>query len=1053
MKKYLIFATVVALGLVACNKEQVIDNPVNQDEVVMLTFTSQKPALNSETKTQWDGSQSIIWSSKDKIRVGYTKDGYWMGKTEAGSPKFYASGEVSIGSDAHIGTFIVPVGGDNFTDPGVDADYVFYGVYPQTSGEGTNFVTSGGIATLTLPATQTPGVNTFDKSADIMIGNTATISSAGIPTDPIEISWNRLVGLADITFTSFAFDGVEEISEITLTSSGKIAGTFTADLVNGDITSVEDAVNSIVLKGDNLTVDGSSVEAWCGVLPGSFTSINVVVKTNKATYTKNITGISGKAFQKNARNKLTIKMSGADRQIVAPDDYTLYSGALTEGDYIIYYDGNIMHAEISGDRFTYSSVTPLNNTISTNDESVIWHIAASGSYYTIYNEATSMYAASTGAKSKAQLLSDGTDNKSLWTVTGDDTYDFVNKQNTTNSVNATLRFNAGYGFACYSTETGGALSLYKKDTRTPLNAPSTVTASLNATSANAIDVTFDDSVTDADKYLITATPTAGGDVIVKDNVYASPATIDGLAYSTEYSISVYAVPESSDTGHRRSVAKTASSAVTTGAKPVAPAGYELITTLEELVTGVYVVVGKTNDIYYAMPEVSTGKISGVEVSVSDGFITKAVGDNYALNISKNSSGNISIGDGTNYLQIKTSGTDFGTTTTEQFYPVSASGGIFAISNTRYLAWRGGSYLQFGNYASITGEYSGVYLFKYNRDPDPIINASTTKAVGYNEDTFDIPYTISNAVTGKSLSANKNVSWISNIVVGASSVEFDVAANTGDERTGTITLSYDGAVDVLVTVTQAAFPGYTFTLTGVTDDKVYVGGAEADDIQITASSALAWTATPSFETGLTDSFEIDPASGSAGETVTMTIMAAVNNTTGAARKLGTITLNNGQNTTIEVWQNGVDEPKNYVDVITSGILAATSTSYVDFSGVSYSGTGHSDAVYAGNSAKDGSDNIQLRSKNSNSGIVSTTSGGKVKSVKITVGSGTNTIDVYGSNTAYTGASSLYSSSTQGTKLGSVTATGTITVTGDYQYIGIRSNSGAIYVSSIEITWEK
>ena len=137
-----------------------------------------------------------------------------------------------------------------------------------------------------------------------------------------------------------------------------------------------------------------------------------------------------------------------------------------------------------------------------------------------------------------------------------------------------------------------------------------------------------------------------------------------------------------------------------------------------------------------------------------------------------------------------------------------------------------------------------------------------------------------------------------------------------------------------------------------------------------------------------------------------------------------------------------------DVITASNLAATGTTYTNFSEVSIT----SDAVYAGQSAKDGSGNIQLRSKNSNSGIVTTVSGGnRVKSVKITVGSGSNTVDVYGKTSAYSAASDLFSSSTQGTKIGSVSATGTITVTGDYTYVGIRSNSGAIYLSSVEITW--
>ena len=138
----------------------------------------------------------------------------------------------------------------------------------------------------------------------------------------------------------------------------------------------------------------------------------------------------------------------------------------------------------------------------------------------------------------------------------------------------------------------------------------------------------------------------------------------------------------------------------------------------------------------------------------------------------------------------------------------------------------------------------------------------------------------------------------------------------------------------------------------------------------------------------------------------------------------------------------------VDVITAEDLTATTTAYIDFSNV----TKTSNAVYAGNSAKD-EENIQMRSKNSNSGIVTTATGGKVKSVRITVASGSNTIDVYGKNTPYNTASDLYNNQKQGTKIGSLQGTGTITFYADYAYVGIRSYSGAIYLSSIEISWEE
>lgn len=130
---------------------------------------------------------------------------------------------------------------------------------------------------------------------------------------------------------------------------------------------------------------------------------------------------------------------------------------------------------------------------------------------------------------------------------------------------------------------------------------------------------------------------------------------------------------------------------------------------------------------------------------------------------------------------------------------------------------------------------------------------------------------------------------------------------------------------------------------------------------------------------------------------------------------------------------------------------TDTSYIEWSDK----IGTSGAKYNGQSAG-GNKSIQLRSNNSNSGIVTAVSGGKV--AKITVVWNTNTadgrtLDIYGKNTAYSKATELYSSSTQGTKLGSIkkgTSTELI-VTGDYEYIGLRSNSGAMYIDSITIEW--
>ena len=143
------------------------------------------------------------------------------------------------------------------------------------------------------------------------------------------------------------------------------------------------------------------------------------------------------------------------------DVFAEYTGAITEGDYLIVYDGGAMKASVTSGRLDYTNVTDSSGSITSPDASLIWTVTADGSYYTLYNESTGKYAAGTGAKNKAQLLS-AVEDKARWTVSGTATYEFVNKANAAASVNSNLRKNGTYGFACYATGTGGALTLYKR---------------------------------------------------------------------------------------------------------------------------------------------------------------------------------------------------------------------------------------------------------------------------------------------------------------------------------------------------------------------------------------------------------------------------------------------------------------------------------------------------------------------------------------------------------------------------------------------------------------
>ena len=189
-----------------------------------------------------------------------------------------------------------------------------------------------------------------------------------------------------------------------------------------------------------------------------------------------------------------------------------------------------------------------------------------------------------------------------------------------------------------------------------------------------------------------------------------------------------------------------------------------------------------------------------------------------------------------------------------------------------------------------------------------------------------------------------------------------------------------------------------------------------------------------------------------EEVTYTVTA---NESEEARE-AVITLTYGDLTeTVTISQAGKPAeggPTEVVDVLTRETTGvANNGGYSTWSGK----TAQSSAVYAGQSAG-AHDAIQLRTTNNNSGIVTTASGGYVRKITVEWQSDTQSgriLDVYGKNTAYTEATDLYDTDKQGTKLGSIKC-GTSTelvITGDYQYIGLRSSGSAMYLTEIAITW--
>ena len=234
-----------------------------------------------------------------------------------------------------------------------------------------------------------------------------------------------------------------------------------------------DGTNDLVIYGATATAtalawDNSSAYAFTNpqdFLTNEVTAAlaigdEVTMKLIRADYTKDgVTTIQGTGII----TKVTPAGSGG----VQAGDFALFGDDMVEGDYVIYYGGKAAKATISSNRLGYVEVTPDDDVIAAADaaKEIVWHFAKSGDNWTIYNADANKYMASTGTKNQAALVDTVTD-KATWTVTKGEggVFEIENVSNKAASINSLLRNNGTYGFATYSSGTGGALSLYQKVT-------------------------------------------------------------------------------------------------------------------------------------------------------------------------------------------------------------------------------------------------------------------------------------------------------------------------------------------------------------------------------------------------------------------------------------------------------------------------------------------------------------------------------------------------------------------------------------------------------------
>lgn len=502
---------------------------------------------------------------------------------------------------------------------------------------------------------------------------------------------------------------------------------------------------------------------------------------------------------------------------------------------------------------------------------------------------------------------------------------------------------------------------------------------------------------------------------------------------------------------------------------------------------------QTTDVTYsssntavATVDASTGKVSLVGAGTTTITATAAATDDY---LSGSASYTLTVSDGADFTDIK--GLKALLTGTSKSAAVTVTGtltdavvtytnGLYAYledSSAGILVYTSSHGLTSGQ--SISGEVTATG-YKYNGLAE-VTTLTTTNATVSSGATIPC-----NTVTLATLNTDEGyATWESRRVKVVDASVTTTFNSTGTAVSGKISQNgsaIDTRVNKGITITKAnvgstidliAYPAIYYSTKQMTvwsDDDITVKGTKGV-ISVTGQPSSVTVGTSTTFTASVSSGATISLTSSDTEGTYLTVDASKLASTGEVTLTGisatpdgspvTITLSAPANGNYEAADDVsfsvtvVEQGSEVTDVLNQSETKVSGTSYKD---VTITGPSSS-AVYKLNCAGDKS-SIQLRSKNSNSGIVTTTSGGKVVKIKVTWNSGTNngrTIDIYGKSTAYTAPSDLYQSASQGKKVTSITynsgtTTQEYTFDSEYEYIGIRSNSGALYIDSIEITWK-
>lgn len=460
MKNTIKTAAVIALSLfaAACAKETKIESPDGGQKLHFTVNTAENAVVKSFLEDNLGGTYTPKWSKGDVLAIFVGAIG------EKTKPTGVLSNVNEKGTLAKF----------EGTVTGIEGSGTFKSFTPASA---FAISYSSGNVGITLAESQKPSSLTIDEACDILVAKEASYTADAANNVVVnDLFFKRMFSVVKVALTGPTALNGEKVQKFSLTApeGTVLAGHAAIDLSTATIEKWNIENNTVTATyTTDAPVFGSDTPGlgnvvWLVVNPGTIASgakLTFAGETAGYTFSKEVTLSKDLVFPESqlAVINLTLADENCTKKATA-NNFVLHEAELVEGDYLVVYEGKAMKAEVASGRLAYADVKVSEKTIANSDASIVWHLSPSGDYWTILNEKINKYAASTGVRNKAQLLADGADDKSLWTVTKTKnaaTFEFVNKANSSANVNANLRNNGTYGFACYAATTGGPLSFYR----------------------------------------------------------------------------------------------------------------------------------------------------------------------------------------------------------------------------------------------------------------------------------------------------------------------------------------------------------------------------------------------------------------------------------------------------------------------------------------------------------------------------------------------------------------------------------------------------------------